>query len=173
MLEHMKFTNKRLEVLLNALKGREEANLDSQDINNNTVAELTKLNHHNSPAKQLLSSSSERQSSVNSSPHKMKNNNSTTTMKKAVSILELTKAISITDIHAVDETSAIDAEQRDVIILVKDMNDTMETVLREARSKITDARISTKPVPGRDTDCLLYTSPSPRDQRGSRMPSSA
>ena len=25
----------------------------------------------------------------------------------------------------------------------------------------------------KDTDCLLYTSPSPRDQRGSRMPSSA
>ena len=24
-----------------------------------------------------------------------------------------------------------------------------------------------------DSDCLLYTSPSPRDQRGSRMPSSA
>ena len=24
-----------------------------------------------------------------------------------------------------------------------------------------------------DTNCLLYTSPSPRDQRGSRMPSSA
>ena len=24
-----------------------------------------------------------------------------------------------------------------------------------------------------DADCLLYTSPSPRDQRGSRMPSSA
>ena len=26
---------------------------------------------------------------------------------------------------------------------------------------------------GRNEDCLLYTSPSPRDQRGSRMPSSA
>ena len=26
---------------------------------------------------------------------------------------------------------------------------------------------------GKDIDCLLYTSPSPRDQRGSRMPSSA
>ena len=26
---------------------------------------------------------------------------------------------------------------------------------------------------GRDVACLLYTSPSPRDQRGSRMPSSA
>ena len=25
----------------------------------------------------------------------------------------------------------------------------------------------------KDGDCLLYTSPSPRDQRGSRMPSSA
>ena len=25
----------------------------------------------------------------------------------------------------------------------------------------------------RNKDCLLYTSPSPRDQRGSRMPSSA
>ena len=26
---------------------------------------------------------------------------------------------------------------------------------------------------GQTIDCLLYTSPSPRDQRGSRMPSSA
>ena len=26
---------------------------------------------------------------------------------------------------------------------------------------------------GEGVDCLLYTSPSPRDQRGSRMPSSA
>ena len=28
-------------------------------------------------------------------------------------------------------------------------------------------------MPGRSKICLLYTSPSPRDQRGSRMPSSA
>ena len=32
---------------------------------------------------------------------------------------------------------------------------------------------STIPELERDVDCLLYTSPSPRDQRGSRMPSSA
>ena len=32
--------------------------------------------------------------------------------------------------------------------------------------------IATKAVTG-DIACLLYTSPSPRDQRGSRMPSSA
>ena len=30
-----------------------------------------------------------------------------------------------------------------------------------------------KPVHSRPYNCLLYTSPSPRDQRGSRMPSSA
>ena len=30
-----------------------------------------------------------------------------------------------------------------------------------------------KVQPGMARDCLLYTSPSPRDQRGSRMPSSA
>ena len=28
-------------------------------------------------------------------------------------------------------------------------------------------------APPNDKNCLLYTSPSPRDQRGSRMPSSA
>ena len=40
--------------------------------------------------------------------------------------------------------------------------------------------VLTNPVPGREgefndwySNCLLYTSPSPRDQRGSRMPSSA
>ena len=32
---------------------------------------------------------------------------------------------------------------------------------------------SRRPTDGRYGDCLLYTSPSPRDQRGSRMPSSA
>ena len=30
-----------------------------------------------------------------------------------------------------------------------------------------------RPILGLGNDCLLYTSPSPRDQRGSRMPSSA
>ena len=37
-----------------------------------------------------------------------------------------------------------------------------------------DSKDSTKEVDAKNTgDCLLYTSPSPRDQRGSRMPSSA
>ena len=41
--------------------------------------------------------------------------------------------------------------------------------LREARAA---SRIESEHV-ARVYDCLLYTSPSPRDQRGSRMPSSA
>ena len=36
-----------------------------------------------------------------------------------------------------------------------------------------DLNITTLGRGGSDTTCLLYTSPSPRDQRGSRMPSSA
>ena len=35
------------------------------------------------------------------------------------------------------------------------------------------ARLSNKPANENYSYCLLYTSPSPRDQRGSRMPSSA
>ena len=41
----------------------------------------------------------------------------------------------------------------------------------ESLFKGMDAFITTKTVVG--DACLLYTSPSPRDQRGSRMPSSA
>ena len=37
----------------------------------------------------------------------------------------------------------------------------------------TFARLGIKAVPMKADTCLLYTSPSPRDQRGSRMPSSA
>ena len=35
------------------------------------------------------------------------------------------------------------------------------------------AQVSSRTVEGQRILCLLYTSPSPRDQRGSRMPSSA
>ena len=36
-----------------------------------------------------------------------------------------------------------------------------------------DTSTETQSTETQSTDCLLYTSPSPRDQRGSRMPSSA
>ena len=41
----------------------------------------------------------------------------------------------------------------------------------EARIPKFDESIGARPI--RNFSCLLYTSPSPRDQRGARMPSSA
>ena len=47
-----------------------------------------------------------------------------------------------------------------------------KTEVARRMAKITGAPF-TKVEATKYTDCLLYTSPSPRDQRGSRMPSSA
>ena len=48
---------------------------------------------------------------------------------------------------------------------------------RRLQDLICDIKVPTEMVPeikdGKERICLLYTSPSPRDQRGSRMPSSA
>ena len=48
-----------------------------------------------------------------------------------------------------------------------------EKIIKTARESIFAMVNSLKIVDGRVYFCLLYTSPSPRDQRGSRMPSSA
>ena len=45
--------------------------------------------------------------------------------------------------------------------------------LRDFTQDLEDAREMFNEAEGDERDCLLYTSPSPRDQRGSRMPSSA
>ena len=54
------------------------------------------------------------------------------------------------------------------------------TILKEIANSITSNNpevylmvVLVDERPEEVTDCLLYTSPSPRDQRGSRMPSSA
>ena len=49
-------------------------------------------------------------------------------------------------------------------------NQQVEGGVRETESETPPTPQATKPEP---STCLLYTSPSPRDQRGSRMPSSA
>ena len=48
----------------------------------------------------------------------------------------------------------------------------LETILASDVSA-TDTQITLSSDVNKDKACLLYTSPSPRDQRGSRMPSSA
>ena len=55
----------------------------------------------------------------------------------------------------------------------KKMKAALEKVDREAFYTITDAIKILKESAKERKFCLLYTSPSPRDQRGSRMPSSA
>ena len=65
------------------------------------------------------------------------------------------------------------------VVDTKDLDCSISEVLTEAGpiKELSLAVIDEKPhfrivKPGRNS-CLLYTSPSPRDQRGSRMPSSA
>ena len=48
----------------------------------------------------------------------------------------------------------------------------VESRLRESSAQL-EAKVSTSLAAAHSEYCLLYTSPSPRDQRGSRMPSSA
>ena len=51
--------------------------------------------------------------------------------------------------------------------------DQMEAAVHEIEILIPNMAHADAPVGVDDKACLLYTSPSPRDQRGSRMPSSA
>ena len=49
----------------------------------------------------------------------------------------------------------------------------LEETLQGLKKKIEDPTLGDNVKRDKSRDCLLYTSPSPRDQRGSRMPSSA
>ena len=72
---------------------------------------------------------------------------------------------TINDLQQISGNSALsDAEKK----LVDD-------IIAEVRTAQEVYRVETQaPISGdEDATCLLYTSPSPRDQRGSRMPSSA
>ena len=82
-----------------------------------------------------------------------------------------------------DRYSRSEAEQASAPTRVADMNDEERETARTARREVIDnnkawesaqrvRRAWLKSFLTRKT-CLLYTSPSPRDQRGSRMPSSA
>ena len=64
-------------------------------------------------------------------------------------------------------------EGRDAVkkSLKKAKSEKRMATVRKARERITEADFGSKAT--QRSICLLYTSPSPRDQRGSRMPSSA
>ena len=54
-----------------------------------------------------------------------------------------------------------------------DRNKTAKLLRQFAAGQITNDDLDDNLPRSEDSACLLYTSPSPRDQRGSRMPSSA
>ena len=61
------------------------------------------------------------------------------------------------------------------LVAVKFEEDLKETKqeLKKSQEKISEEDLKRKSMANFKRSCLLYTSPSPRDQRGSRMPSSA
>ena len=72
------------------------------------------------------------------------------------------------DLAKIKQALKISPKQRGVDVDVPDEADLNSCRIERA--------VDTYKVPGwlvYDNTCLLYTSPSPRDQRGSRMPSSA
>ena len=78
--------------------------------------------------------------------------------------LELLKKILLTEEKEVTESLASDVERLKTILNTpEELADKIDPIIN---TKIKDFSSTT-------LSCLLYTSPSPRDQRGSRMPSSA
>ena len=134
MLDHMIFTNKRLEVLLNCLKGKTDMNTEyktNSDDNNNEINSDTSEKFSRRLLKRVRDSFKSDQD----------------VMRKAVSILELTKVISVVELTEPSETKEINEEHEEMIVVVKSMNENMDSVLREARSHITDAKIKLDTTP--------------------------
>ena len=80
------------------------------------------------------------------------------------------------------EVARVDAEQG--LVLIKGATPGSKGAWIEIRDAVKGVKVDDLPMPGKFTsgpapkaakkkDCLLYTSPSPRDKRQSRMPSSA
>ena len=61
----------------------------------------------------------------------------------------------------------------DAPISVQSMTNTLTTDVKATLKQIEQLQDSGADIVRVSVPCLLYTSPSPRDQRGSRMPSSA
>ena len=76
--------------------------------------------------------------------------------------------------HEQEIVSLLEAELRSCAHLTVDrVGDNLVARTRLGRGRRLILGGHTDTVPANDNACLLYTSPSPRDQRGARMPSSA
>ena len=61
----------------------------------------------------------------------------------------------------------------DVSTKIADMNESMGSLIGESNRLLVENNSLLSLILGKEQDCLLYTSPSPRDRTRSRMPSSA
>ena len=97
----------------------------------------------------------------------------TTFVTKEPVVLEGYQAVLKPSQYGYSLSAVVDAE------MVSKLEDDRVETLKWAESKLKNPkRSSLRPEPWEEVadgkyNCLLYTSPSPRDQRGSRMPSSA
>lgn len=114
LMDHVKFTNKRLEVLLGCWK-------DNDVLRTGSKMSLKDSNNNLSDSKNLLKRVRDSFKSDED------------IMRRAVDVLELTKAISMTELNEISEEKAIDDEHLEVIVLIKRMNENVESILREAR----------------------------------------
>ena len=92
-------------------------------------------------------------------------------MKNIYILLLLLSTLSCTNNQPnIESVIVSDAENEDLIVLVEwSINEGAEVNLEEWNDAWSKMIVETEPL----TTCLLYTSPSPRDKRQSRMPSSA
>ena len=75
--------------------------------------------------------------------------------------------------QSIEESDAsLAKDMRQIVRERLEQGETDAQVIEFMRTRYGDF-VLLKPPVQRNTYCLLYTSPSPRDQRGSRMPSSA
>ena len=74
------------------------------------------------------------------------------------------------------ENEMVNGLERKLADFTNDLNfdDIPETAITASKMRILDSvGVAIAAFEAKPCNCLLYTSPSPRDQRGSRMPSSA
>ena len=86
------------------------------------------------------------------------------------SVTETTEPSKLTDVISVHLTAKIDEKQ--TLLAEEEVSVRLKTILDLIDGETSVLKVEKK-IRGRVKRCLLYTSPSPRDKRQSRMPSSA
>ena len=93
--------------------------------------------------------------------------------QRAFTLIELLLVMSIIAILSALGASVLASAEQDALESRSKAGIERISMVLNRKFEANTYRILPARLPGGSTPCLLYTSPSPRDQRGSRMPSSA